>query len=99
MKNKKLLIIITIIFFIILCLCMYLKLFSHSSKNVGVLGNTAVPENKMLPKKVGDISLDQKTYSDYYIQKVTMYINSDNKQGQIVFLGTVLQTLDSGMNY
>ncbi|OAA90841.1 GDSL-type esterase/lipase family protein [Clostridium coskatii] len=90
MKNRKLLIIITIIFFIILCLCSYFKFFLHSSKAVGILNNTTVPENKMLPKKVGDISLDQKTYSDYYIQKVTMYMNSDNKQGQIVFLGDSL---------
>lgn len=90
MKNKKLLISITVIFLIALYSCIYFKLSLHSAKTTSISNNNITPKNKMLPTKSGDINLDQQTYSDYYIQKVTVYMNSYIKQGKIVFLGDSL---------
>ncbi|AZV55823.1 GDSL-type esterase/lipase family protein [Clostridium sp. AWRP] len=91
-KNlQKLLIIIgTIAIFTIILYsnnCLKSSLNSPPPQATSFSSNTVMSEDTDILKS---INLDSKIYSEYYIEKVTTYVNSYREQGKIVFLGDSL---------
>ncbi|ADK13908.1 MULTISPECIES: GDSL-type esterase/lipase family protein [Clostridium] len=88
--QKLLLIISTITIFSIILYsnnCLKSSLNSPPPQTTSFSSNTVISEDTDILK---NINLDPKIYSEYYIEKVTTYVNSYREQGKIVFLGDSL---------
>lgn len=90
-KLQKLLLIIGAI--TVSSIILYSKNYLKSSLSCPPPQTTSFSSNPILPEDTDilkNINLNSKIYSEYYIEKVTTYVNSYREKGKIVFLGDSL---------